>query len=387
MNKPTDKPGVDQESSRQMIPAVMKLLAARRPIIIAVVVSTLLALGISLVLPKWYKSTTALLPPKNQSVLNGLGGVTSLLKDFLPVSAGKGLGEGGSYNFLALLNSRRAMEKIVHQFDLFKVYDIDDSSMEETLHEFENNYDVEVGDDGTIRISVLDRESLRAAEMANYAVTVLNELNVVIGATESRSNREFLEKRLKEYEDSLSISEDALRVFQEDHGVVMPSNDVKSAASSYVGLYAKKVEADIELSVLEKTVGNENPAYKQKKLANDELAARLDKFPRIGMESLRLFRQVMINQKILEVLLPLYEQARVEEAKDIPAVVVLDQAVPAEKKSRPFRLLIVLTAFITSLSLSVLVVLMRGRLENIQVQHPELVEALRPLTRYLPGKK
>jgi tyrosine-protein kinase Etk/Wzc len=378
--------GGGEGKSPNISPAVLRLLSAGRSIGLVVVAATALA-AISFLLPKWYDSTTTLLPPKNQTGLAGLGGMTSLLKDFLPMSAAKGLSQGGAYSYLALLNSRREKEAIIRKFDLSRVYGIDDSSAEETLKEFEKNFLVKVSDEGTIGITVSDRDSGRAADMANYAVAMLNVLNAELGATESRGNREFLEKRVKEYQDSLFGAEEALQTYQEAHGVVMVPDETKSSASAYGSLYAKRVEADIDLSVLRKTVGTENAVYEQKKLAYDELTSRLDKFPRIGMESLRLYRQLLINQKILEVLLPLYEQARFEEAKDIPAVVVLDVAVPAEKKSRPVRSLVVLTAFAASLIFSVSYVLLRDRMDSFLGRHEEIRTALGPLGRYLPGSR
>jgi uncharacterized protein involved in exopolysaccharide biosynthesis len=83
------------DGSWSVTPALLKIIAASRFLVFFVAVSTLLALAASFLLPKWYKSSTTLLPPKNQNVLNGLGGMSSLLKDFLPVSAAKGLSQGG----------------------------------------------------------------------------------------------------------------------------------------------------------------------------------------------------------------------------------------------------------------------------------------------------
>jgi capsule polysaccharide export protein KpsE/RkpR len=59
--------------------------------------------------------------------------------------------------------------------------------------------------------------------------------------------------------------------------------------------------------------------------------------PELSMEYLRDFRELEIQQKILEVTLPLYEQAKVEEQKSIPTIMVLDKAVPPQIKNAPKR--------------------------------------------------
>jgi uncharacterized protein involved in exopolysaccharide biosynthesis len=48
-----------------------------------------------------------------------------------------------------------------------------------------------------------------------------------------------------------------------------------------------------------------------------------------------------------------YEEAKIEEAKDVATVEVLDRAIPPDHKSRPHRSQIVLMAFAISLVLGV----------------------------------
>jgi hypothetical protein len=64
--------------------------------------------------------------------------------------------------------------------------------------------------------------------------------------------------------------------------------------------------------------------------------------PELGVEYVRRFREVQIQSKILEFLTPLFEQAKVEEKKESPSVIVLDKAGPAERKTSPKRALIIL---------------------------------------------
>ncbi|MEM2265158.1 MAG: hypothetical protein QXX03_08250, partial [Nitrososphaerota archaeon] len=76
--------------------------------------------------------------------------------------------------------------------------------------------------------------------------------------------------------------------------------------------------------------------------------------PELGLQYLRLYREYEIQNKLLEFIVPLYEQAKIEEQKNIPVVQVLDYAVPPEKKARPFRTLIVLSVFASALVLFVI---------------------------------
>jgi len=55
-----------------------------------------------------------------------------------------------------------------------------------------------------------------------------------------------------------------------------------------------------------------------------------------------LYRQMLVEQSMYETLTKQYEMAKVEEARDLPTVRVLDQANLPEKKSWPKRTLLVL---------------------------------------------
>ncbi|MHA1989268.1 MAG: hypothetical protein ACW98D_21810, partial [Promethearchaeota archaeon] len=60
--------------------------------------------------------------------------------------------------------------------------------------------------------------------------------------------------------------------------------------------------------------------------------------PKNAINYFRNFRNVEINTAILEFVLPLYEQAKFEEQKDVPVLQIVDNAVPPAKKSFPPRL-------------------------------------------------
>jgi uncharacterized protein involved in exopolysaccharide biosynthesis len=67
------------------------------------------------------------------------------------------------------------------------------------------------------------------------------------------------------------------------------------------------------------------------------------------------------QQRILEFVLPIYEQAKIDEQKDIPVLLVLDKAVPPEKKTKPQRSLIVLLfSFLTLIFSIAMSFLMQG---------------------------
>ncbi len=356
---------------------LIAILRWKRAIAMFVIAATVISIAVSFLLPKWYRSDITVLPPRTQSLLGGLSPFAAILKDFTPTGSAARMGGSGSVNYFAILKSRRAWEQIIRRYDLLTVYDIDDGSIEEALKEFESNIDIEVSDDGSISVGILDRDSLRAAAMANGMVETLNAIAVELGTTEARSNREFLGKRVDDTKTELAAAEEALKKYQEQKGMIILSDDAKSTATAIGELFAKKVSLEVELAILKKTTGTENTAYKQLLLELQEIRRTLSTFPEIGITSFRLYRDLLIPQKVLEFLIPMYEQARIEEQKDIPVVIVLDKAVPAEKKTLPRRMIIVASSALSSLIVALMAVAAIVRTEQFKRAYPDKFALLR----------
>ena len=199
-------------------------------------------------------------------------------------------------------------------------------------------------DDDNITIEVLDKDPHRAADMANYFVDLLNGISIRLGTEEARNNREFIEGRLAQTRTDLHAAEEALREFQVKSGTIVVVDPSSPSVSGIVELYAMKAKREIELAILKRTISPGDTRIEQTELELTELSRKVSTFPTVGMESLRLYRAVAIQQKILEYLVPMYEQAKVDEQKDVPVLLVLDKAIAPERKIRPQRSLIVFLA-------------------------------------------
>jgi len=326
----------------------------RRFVVINVLAAAIIGAAVSFLIPKWYRSTASILQPKDSDMLNPMAAAGSVLKGLSLGGRKVGGGALGPYNYLAILKSRSALDSVVRRFNLREVYDVD-TSMEEAVKELKANTAFEVQDEDYITIEVLDRDPARAAAMANYFVDVLNSMSLRLGTREARNNRDFIEKRLEMTKRDLRSAEDALQAYQKRAKmVVMPEQGSSSSVGGVAELYGMKAKKEIELAVLRQRVTGDDPGIAELELEIREIDRKLETFPEIGIESIRLYRDVVIQQKILEILLPLYEQAKVDEQKDVPVLLVLDGAVVAETKAAPKRSLIVFGAISIVLLLSLL---------------------------------
>jgi tyrosine-protein kinase Etk/Wzc len=343
------------------------LIRWKRFIIINFIAVLLLATAISFILPRWYKSTASLLPPKQPDLFGSLGSSSSMLKGISGLGKLGGFGQRSDvYNYFAILKSRTTMESVIRKFNLISVYDVSDSSMEKAIKKLEGNTEFEEQPDDNITIMVYDKDPVRAADMANYFVEVLNEVSTRLGTQEARSNREFIEGRVSKIYKDLHQAEDSLRAYEEKSPVIVFPDENSSGLSAVAELFAMKAKKEIELGILERTVSPDNSELMRYKIELSEINKKVARIPETGIGTLRLYRQVVIQQKILEFVLPLLEQAKVEEKKDVPSTLVLDKAVPAERKSKPQRVLIVFLSTFLALTFSILLVFLMQTFQGIE---------------------
>jgi capsule polysaccharide export protein KpsE/RkpR len=94
-------------------------------------------------------------------------------------------------------------------------------------------------------------------------------------------------------------------------------------------------------------------------LAKGELYPSVRQLPLVGVKYLDLYRRTKVNEAVFEFLTKEFEIAKVEEAREVPSVQVLDPAIIPDKKSSPHRLLIMLAGAFSGFVFSFLYLLGR----------------------------
>lgn len=293
----------------------------------------------------------ALIIPANDDQVSSL---SSVLKGFsnLPMGLG-GLKEGASTDlYKTIIYSRTNLEAVIHRFDLMKEYHL--QSLEKTISELESRIETKETKESAFEISVLASSRKKSAEITNFIVDKLNEAIIQLNIRKSKENRVFLEKRYAEIKENLKNSEDSLRAFQEKSKMLVAEDQTKAIIETLSRFESDLAAKQIELGIYEKIFGPESPQTKNAKISVEEYKLKLNSLKKgtenssfllainsIPKESLiyyRLYRDVMINNSMLEVIIPLYENARFQEEKETPILQVIDYAVPPELKAYPKRL-------------------------------------------------
>jgi uncharacterized protein involved in exopolysaccharide biosynthesis len=371
-----DKQGASAEHGLRYVSILdfLVVLAKHKKFLVRFVLGAVLVavVVLFLVLPRWYKSTAVVMPPKQQSAL---GLLSSLKSATAPLrSLGIGASNDQLSQFQTIVRSRRCYEDVITHFDLQRVYASD--NMEEAVKELDGNLNVSLGkEDASLEIAVFDTDPSRAAAMANYFVEVLNKIYVEMSISEARGNREFLEIRYRKNLSDLKAAEESLKTFQQKYGVYSIPEQMKAAVEAAATLQSQVFLKEVQLGILDKTTSPENFVRQQTELELNELRRQLgqlktgslasgkefklfssfDQAPQIGLLYFRYYREVEIQGKLLELLLPLFEQAKIEEQRNTPSLLVLDTAVPAVKASKPKRLLITALVGVGSVIVGILV--------------------------------
>ena len=211
--------------------------------------------------------------------------------------------------------------------------------------------------------------------MAQAYVEELNRLVAEVSTSAARRERIFLEGRLQAVKQDLEAAEKEFSEFLakntgidiKEHGTAMVG-----AAAILQGQYiAARAElerprqhyADSNVRVrsvqarvaelenqLEKVGGKDESASLEKATQGDALYPWIRNLPLLGVAYADLYRKTKAQEAVFDALTQEYELAKVQEAKEIPTVKVLDPPNLPEKKYFPPRLLLVLLGTVLALS-------------------------------------
>jgi uncharacterized protein involved in exopolysaccharide biosynthesis len=316
----------------------------------------------SLLLPNIYTGTAKVLPPQQSQstaamLLGQLGGLAGLAGNSLGIKNPNDL-------FVGMLKSRTVADNIIARFELQNVYDRD--TMVETRKDLADNSTITAGKDGLITVDFDDEDPKRAAAVANAFVEELDKLTQSLAVTEAGQRRLFFERQLQQAKEDLSKAEVALKVTQEQTGLIKLDDLGKAIIESVAALRGQISAKEVELRAMRTFTTENNPDYVrvQQQLAGlrSELTklerARISgegdillptgKVPEAGLEYLRKFRDVKYQETIFELLAKQFEVAKIDEAKEAAIIQVVDHAIAPDRKSKPRRALIVIAATLIS---------------------------------------
>jgi capsule polysaccharide export protein KpsE/RkpR len=358
----------------------MRSCWVRRRMVFGILASgILLSLLYALSLPTMYTSTTTLMPPDSASSNSNL---MSLLSSAGPAasvgSAALGIKSPGAI-FVGILGSRTVQESVVTRFDLvhhYKKHLIEDACKRLTA-------DTVIREDlksGIVTVNVKADNPVLASNIAQEYVAELDRVVNSNSTSAARRERIFLEERLKEIKKDLDDSAEALSRFSTKSRTIDMPSQARAMVDSGLKLQDELATARSDLAGLRQAYSEDNVRVRTASARVEELQRQMDKItglsqkggsrvytsesdypslgalPALGLTYADLNRKVLVEEALWEALTKQYEAAKVQEAKEIPTVRVLDVANVPERKSSPVRSFIVVEGTMLSLMVAFIVV-------------------------------
>jgi len=369
-------------------------------------IAILLAVPISLLLPKRYTSTVTVLPPRQdsslgemlESQLSGLGGSSPLggLAGMAAL-AGGGLGlKNPNSRYVGMFRSRIVEDPIIQQFGLMKEYH--EKYLSDARKVFEHRTTVDGNTkDGLIHVSVEDRDPRKAEAIANAYVDGFRKLSDRMAVTNASDRKEFFQRQLEHAKDQLADAEEALKATELRTGVIEVNSQARALIETVANLRAQIAAREMFIQGMETYATGQNAQLIQATQELSSLRAELAKLggdqetadglivpkgriPGAALEYVRRLRDVKYYETIFEVLARQFELAQLDEAKEGAIVQVVDPAIVPDKRSFPKRTLIVACSAFLGLLIGIFVALWQASLQRMNLD-PEASSKLAMLRR------
>ena len=401
---------MDEQAAREQTVARLHLLWEQRRFLFKMLLWGLVAATlIAILIPKRYQSIARLMPPEQPggnaaAIFGALAGKAGPL---MPLAAGAlGLKATGDL-FVGILQSQTVQDDLIQKFRLQKLYGaryIEDARQALAAH-------TSISQDrksGIITVSVTDHDPRRAAAMAQEYVNSLNWVVNNLTTSSARRERVFLEERLKQVKADLESAEQQFSVFASEKGTIDIQTQGRAMVEAAATLQGQLIAAESELEALRQIYTSNNVRVRSmearvaelrrqlqriggkganEKSGADELYPSIRQLPLLGVNYADLYRRVKVQEAVFETLTQEFELAKVQEAKEIPTVKVLDAPLPPQKKSFPPRLLIMFLGSAAALSLGVVWVFGNAIWQETDPQDPRkafVLEISQAVRAHLP---
>lgn len=340
------------------------------------------AVTYSLLAPQIWESSAEIMSISSDSGgfplnIGGLGNLGSLI----------GGNNSDASKLVTIINSDPFSEKIIKKFDLIKYFNLSetdslkirDKSLLRLKGDILKTY--LNPETNVLTISIATTDKYLSAKIANYYCELLDDYNRNNSMSKGREKRIFIQKRVDQVNQEIDKLGEELKEFQIKNNVVALDEQSKSLVNIYSTLLEKKVENDIAIDYAKKFLTKNNDNIKnlinKQKIVNEKLKSfegtndkRISDYtlpfssiPELELKFGKLQAKLEVRKKVLEILIPQLEMAKIEEIKDLPTIQIISKAMPRGYRKSPKRGRICIISFLLAIVLSSIFIIIRYFLE------------------------
>ncbi|MDZ4746329.1 MAG: Wzz/FepE/Etk N-terminal domain-containing protein [bacterium] len=346
------------------------------------VVAGVCIVGLTFLMPQTWSATTTLMPPES----SGGGGLSAFLQGSQLPFGILGTENKTALVFVEILRSRTVVERVVDSLDLTKHPLYAKLLREDIVAGLLKSITVDSRKTGVVTVDVdvstgwlpFGEKSVlaskAASDIANSMCTSLDAINREKAISQARKTRQYVERVLLSTRSTIDSLQTVLEDFQRAHKIIALDDQMTAVVTNAVTIGAELAKAELELALVQEdfTASSPQVSLLQRKVQalrqqytrvqdgglvkSDGFSIPLNQAPQLMRAYANLLRDLKIREQINAFLEAQRMQELIQEAKDIPTVLALDEARPSRVRSSPSRLLmLVLTLTMITLFFAVLV--------------------------------
>ncbi|MEJ2725653.1 MAG: Wzz/FepE/Etk N-terminal domain-containing protein [Deltaproteobacteria bacterium] len=383
------------EDEIRLIDLIYPIYKHRRFLILFCLVVVLAVAAISLTMSKTYEATGVILPEPKEA-----GAGEEVKAAFLQQFGVAGIMSSAATPaevFEAILKSRELARQVLYRYNYFRNKGVIRDKEDEAVKSFVESIKVKKSrDEPTLSVSVQGHSPVFAADIANTYIIELDKYNRENTLTSTKRLRKYIESRLDAAEIELDEAQQNLRKFQEEHRAISISKQAEATLNVLSEMESQRVALEVEKAAKEKfysgphieieqlkakmealqkninrlTYSEEEKVPVEREEGKVEFYIPLTRIPALNFDESKLLLKVKAKTGVVSMLTTQLEQARLEEAKDMPTIHALDWARPPQRPAKPRLKLNVILGFVVSLFIGIFLVFFMEFMERMD-QDPE----------------
>lgn len=310
-----------------------------------------------------YAATAVVTPPPQSQ--NSLSGLSSMLEGASGI--GSMLGFSGSDEdenaVWTIFNSWELHNQVIDKFNLAEHYEFDGKFHADLLKMFRKKFGIETNKEDMFAISIEDEDYKLAAKMVSFMLEKADSAFNAFKTAQARQSRIYFQSRLDSCNRNLDSLIKSFVKFQVDNNFYDPEIQMESTLKYLSELQAKREEVSLEMNFEKADRGNSKrfeELSKRYQGVNTAMSAtlkgkhqnlgivELQKSPELAAEYLRRETEIKVQETMYKLLRQQSEQMRLEEAKMLTNLHILEPPWENDKKIYPLRGITLIFVFAVS---------------------------------------
>jgi len=351
---------------------ILTVIGEQKSLILGLTLAaSLLAVVVTLVMTPVFTARTLVMPPQQQqssyaSSLAGLGALAGVATGAIGIKSPDDM-------YVSFMTSEVFQRKIIERFKLMERYHC---PFVVDCRQSLNQHARIVSDkkSALMAIEVEDPDPNFAASIANAFVEELGTMLGRLAVTEAQQRRVYFESQIKKTENELALAETQFRNAQHRSGLQVPTVEAETGVKEIAEMHGQIAAREIQLQALNSYASPTNSDVKKLVTELGAMKTHLLKLERgstetsnpegIQQEAIQAYRNMKVQESMLEVFAKQYELAKVDESKEGPLVQVVDPASPPERRSSPKRTQLVLISALGGFVLAIVIAFIRNMIRN-----------------------